>query len=124
MSIIIDKGTYKTQTADSGKVLVNGDTKVKSIDLPLDAEHWAEEYDIMEWHEPEWSMRMFVDNEKVKAISSEFPQLLLGLNVEPRNPRYNYTDGMMIYLRTLNPDEMAVLARFEITEKSIEHKPE
>jgi len=92
MSIIIDKVTYKTQTADNGMVLVNGDNRVKSIDLPINAEHWDEEIDILKWQEPDWSIRIDVSNEIMEIFANDYPEYLVALNYPPKNPKYKYNN--------------------------------
>lgn len=67
------------------------------------------------WQEPEWQFRIFVPTDKMILIADQYPEMLVNLNVPPRNPKYIVNSGSVIYLNNLGEEETFLLGSLDIT---------
>jgi len=66
------------------------------------------------WEEPDWIFRIFVSTQNMITIADQYPEMLVNLNMPPRNPKYIVSEGSVIYLNNFGDDEKMLLSALDI----------
>jgi hypothetical protein len=74
----------------------------------------------IQWLEPEWQYRANITNEQLMEIADKYPELLVSLNTEPKNPKYKMPTGSIIYFNTFGKNEQYIFNELGIVK---ENKP-
>ena len=64
---------------------------------------------IIEWHEPAWKYRINITKEQLGDLTINYFDLVLSLNTEPINPRYDFGDNVLVYINNITAEGQAVL---------------
>jgi hypothetical protein len=73
------------------------------------------------WQEPNWNYRIKVTTEQLIVIADQFPEMLVALNTEPKNPKYKEVEHTVVYLNSIGDGESYIFNQLGIT---IENKPD
>lgn len=98
-------------------------TLIKCAELGILAlegyEDWIEN-GIVHWTEPDWRYRVYVTNEQIKFITSNYFTWVQALYDGIPNPQHSTIEGMVIYLNNIAEEERALLDSMGI---NIENRP-
>ena len=72
----------------------------------------------IEWHEPDWKYRINITKEQLGDLTLNYFDIVLSLNTEPINPRYDLGDKVMVYINNITSEGQAVLDAMDIKVKS------
>lgn len=72
------------------------------------------------WHEPDWNFRITITKEQLGELTLNYFNLVLSLNTEPVNPRYEENENIIVYLNNITDEGKQVLKILDI---QIEEKP-
>jgi hypothetical protein len=54
------------------------------------------------WLEPDWNYRIIVTLQQIREIGKLYPQMLLELQQEPKNPIYDFDNYSVIYVNNID----------------------
>lgn len=100
-------------------IMVFGSVKYR-LDSYNDITKEAVIFDKKVWLEPDWKFRAFFTTEQTLFIADNYPEMLVILNTEPRNPKFIVTGGSWVYFDNINIQTGYLLSGLGV---EIESKP-
>lgn len=117
-------------------IIKDGQLVIRPDFIPAPDDYWAnsDNYDIVnfipvkktdntnsiQWKEAGWKYRLKITYKQLIDIADKYPEMLVGLNTEPKNPKYRMKDFIYVYLNNIGNSEKSILASLNII---IENKP-
>lgn len=75
----------------------------------FDTEEAYKQWELSPWNEPDWRYRILLTNEQLVYITLNYFDMLISMNTEPINPRYEIETGVLVYLDSFTYDAYLLL---------------